>query len=248
MEKRLSFKEAKNIFIKRSFILSIIAIIICWFMKLIGFDLFQLDLNNKFFNDMSNFFDNNYWLKQVYYSLTLYLQVLLMTCITQKDKIKNTYKYVLITIPIIIFIRIITSIFENKLGNISIIIEFIITILIISKFKIKKIPRGIFICIISILYQIISLQTRNLNLKAHTYNFVASQILSIDYYILLYLHKEVSIMNDGTLFFFGLTSWIYYVSGFIVGLFTLHPIKKAKEYYAKGKAKEDARKAKKSSK
>jgi hypothetical protein len=51
--------------------------------------------------------------------------------------------------------------------------------------------------------------------------------------------------NDETLLFFGLTAWLYRVAGFIVGLFTFHPIKKSREWYEKGKAKEDARKAKK---
>ena len=56
-------------------------------------------------------------------------------------------------------------------------------------------------------------------------------------------------MNGGTWFFFGFTAWIYAVAGFFVGLFTFnHPIKKAKEYYAKGKAKEDARKTEKANK
>ena len=51
--------------------------------------------------------------------------------------------------------------------------------------------------------------------------------------------------NDGTWIFIGFTAWIYAVAGFIVGLFKLHPIRTAKEYYERGKAKEDVRKAKK---
>ena len=55
-------------------------------------------------------------------------------------------------------------------------------------------------------------------------------------------------MDGGTWIIFGFTAWLYAVAGFIVGLFKLHPIKTAKEYYAKGKAKEDARKTKKANK
>ena len=51
-------------------------------------------------------------------------------------------------------------------------------------------------------------------------------------------------MGDGTLLFFGLTAWLYYVAGFIVGIFKFHPIRTAKEWYEIGKEKENARKTK----
>ena len=72
MTEIMPIKEAKKKFIKRSFYCGVVAILVCWFMKLFGFDYFGLDLDNKFFNDMSIFFENNYWLQQVYYSITLY--------------------------------------------------------------------------------------------------------------------------------------------------------------------------------
>jgi hypothetical protein len=248
MTERMPIKEAKKKFIKRSFYCGVVAILVCWFMKLFGFDYFGLDLDNKFFNDLDNFMSNNYYAKQIYYSCTLFLQMIFLNAITQNDTVKNTWKYTLFTLPIIIILRVITSIYEVEFGNMAVIIELFITIFVVSKFNLKKIPRGILVCVISIIYQAISMNMRSLELKAHTNGFMISQILSIDYYILLYLHKEVTIMNDGTLFFFGFTSWLYRVAGFIVGLFTFHPIKKSREWYEKGKAKEDARKAKKATK
>lgn len=244
MEKK-RLKEAKNVFIKRSFVLGIIAILICWFMKLIGFDIFGLDLNNKFFNDLDKLMSNKEWLKQIYFTITLLLQVGLLTCIVNNIKFKEVILYLLITSPITILLRVLTSVFVNELGNVASIIEIIYLIVITSRFKINKLVRSLFIILFTTIYQLISINTRSLELKAHELGFVATQILYIDYYLLLYLHKEVSLMNDGTFIFFGLTAWLYAVAGFIVGLFTLHPIKKAKEYYAKGKEKEDARKTKK---
>ena len=67
---KLPLKEAKNKFIKSSFYCGIVAILICWFMKLFGFDYFGLDLDNKFFNDLNNLFNNNYLLKQIYFTIT----------------------------------------------------------------------------------------------------------------------------------------------------------------------------------
>jgi hypothetical protein len=214
-------------------------------MKLFGIDIFGLDLDNKFFNDFDKFTTNHEWIKQVYFSLTLLLQVGLITCIVNKSAFKSELKYIILTAPLSIGLRLLTSIFVNELGNIASIIEIVYLLVITSKFKLNKMLRSLWIVLVTTLYQFISINTRSLELKAHELGFVATQILYIDYYLLLYLHKEVLLMNDGTFIFFGLTAWLYAVAGFIVGLFTLHPIKKAKEYYAKGKAKEDARKTKK---
>ena len=246
MEKK-RLKEAKNVFIKRSFVLGIIAILVYWFMKIIGFNIFGLDLNNKFFNDLDKLMANNEWLKQIYYSCTLYLQMYFIYCIIHKEDGKKSALYILCCMPIFLITRILTS-KGQILYEYSMYIESIVALVLLCKFKYKKIIPTIIVIILNIFYQKISTETRDLNFKGHgEFGFVAEQILCIDYYLLLYLSKEVCKMDGGTFFFFGLTSWLYAVAGFIVGLFTLHPIKKAKEYYSKGKAKEDARKTKKKS-
>lgn len=245
MKDKLSFKEAKNIFIKRSFYCCILALLLCWVMKLFGFDYFELDLDNKFFNDLNNFLNKYYLLKQLYFCITLYVNTyLIVSIVNNKDSNKKNALYTLYTMPISVGVRTLTSIFCNKLGIFASFIEFIYMIIITSKFKLKNILKAIIINILSIIYQLISINTRSLKIKSHTLGFIASQILNIDYYIMLYLHKEVESMNDGTWFFFGFTAWLYYVAGFIVGIFKLHPIKNAREWYAKGKEKENARKAK----
>lgn len=248
MTERLPIKEAKKKFIKRSFYCGVVAILVCWFMKLFGFDLIGIDLNNKFFNDLDNFLKNNYLIKQIYCALMLTIQLYWMTCIVQKDSGKRIWKHVFILLPFTIAIKVLTSKLKYDLGNLTILIEFIYTIIVISKFKLKKIPRALFMNVFILIYQAISLHTRSLQLKSYSNGFMVTQILTIDFYLLLYLHKEVANMDDSTWFFFGFTAWLYRIAGFIVGLFTLHPIKKSREWYEKGKAKEDARKAKKATK
>lgn len=243
MKDKLSFKEAKYIFIKRSFYCCILALLLCWVMKLFGFDYFELDLDNKFFNDLDLFL-NKYRLNEIYNTITLYLQVYFMTCIVQKSSGKKELLYTLAILPFTMIMKILNTKYLDILGNNSFLIEFIFLILVTSKVKLRKIFRGIFITLFISIYQYISLKTRSLNIQAHTYGFVATQILNIDFYLLLYLHKEVSIMGDGTLLFFGLTAWLYYVAGFIVGIFKFHPIRTAKEWYEIGKEKENARKTK----
>lgn len=241
----MKFREFKSKFIKRSFICSIIAILICWFMKLVGFDLFQLDLNNKFFNDMDGFFNQREWLRQIYFGLTLYLNTYLLTCIVNGESGKKIALYVLFTMPISIGVRVLTSVFSTQLGMFVPIIEMVYMILLTSKCNYKRFIRAFLISLMSIVYQVISQNTRSLPIKSHKTGFVANQIMYIDYYIMLYLHKEVVIMNDGTWFFFGPTAWLYAVAGFITGIFKGHPIKNAKSWYSKGLLKEDVRKAEK---
>ena len=247
MNKNITFKEAEEKFSKRAFIGCILALIVCWFMKLFGITHFNLDLNNKLFNDISNFISNNN-LTNIYYTITLSIQVYLLYCIVNRDKGKKAILYCLALIPLNILVRVMTSIYEIELGNMAILIEFCYLMLVSSKFKFNKLLRAIFIIGFLLMYEALSITLRDYQIKAHTYSLIAELILSIDLYILLLLHREVSFMNGGTWLIFGFTAWLYAVAGFIVGIFKGHPIKTAKEYYAKGKAKEDARKTEKAHK
>jgi hypothetical protein len=245
-ENRLPLKEAKKKFIKSSFYCGILAILACWFMKLFGFDYFGLDLDNKFFNDLDNFLSLHYLIKQIYCAVMLTIQLYWLTCIVQKEQGKNIWKHVIMFIPLTILVKVCTTIFSSKLGNLTVLVELLYTIIVVSKFKKNKILKSLFINIFIIIYQIISLNMRSLQLKTYTNGFMVTQILTIDFYLLLYLHKEmeVNIMGDSTWFFFGITAWLYFLAGFIIGIFKLHPIKTAKEWYAIGKEKENARKTK----
>lgn len=248
MTEKMPIKEAKKKFIKRSFYCSLIAVLIFWFMKMFGIDIFELDLDNKFFNDLDLFFKNHLWIKEIYSTLTLNIQLYLMTCIVNRKSGKEVLLFILKILPFTIIYKVIITYFIGYLGNYSLIFDILYLVIMTSMLHIKKMPRAIFVVLFLLGYQIISSLTRSLKIKSHQYGFVATQILSIDVYLLLNLHKEVSKMGDGTWLLFGFTAWIYRVAGFIVGIFTGHPIKKSREWYEKGKAKEDARKAKKQTK
>ena len=165
----------------------------------------------------------------------------------KKEQGVKTLLYVIYLIPVTIIIRVLTS-YGNSLYNLRQIVEILYLILACSKFKFKKLLSGVGCILLITLYQLLSLQTRSLSFKTHENGFMVTQILTIDFYLLLYISKEVAIMDDSTWIFFGFTAWLYRIAGFIVGLFTFHPIKKSREWYEKGKAKEDARKAKKATK
>ena len=244
MEK-LTFKEAKEKFSKRAFWGCLLALAICWFMKLFGISYFNLDLNNKAFNTASNFISSN-GVTNIYYTITLMMQFWLLYCIVHRERFsKKSFLYILLMTLPSVAVRVTNTNIKPYVGNLVILIEFIYMIFATAKFKLKKVPRAIFINAFIIVYEALSVLLRDYEIKAHTYNLIAELILSIYLYILLILHREVSLMDGGTWFIFGFTAWLYAVAGFIVGLFKLHPIRTAKEYYAKGKAKEDARKTEK---
>lgn len=250
MTERMPIKEAKKKFIKRSFYCGVVAILVCWFMKLFGFDYFGLDLDNKFFNDLNDVLDK-FYLKDIFVTIFLNIQLYFLVGCVNKEQGSKVWLYLLKILPITIIYRILIIKFNNQIGNLSVLIDFLYLICVTTKLKLRKLPKSLLIILFNLIYQVISLQTRSMELKAHTFGFVEGQILNIDYYILLYLHKEMEVNkmgNDTTFLFFGFTAWLYRVAGFIVGLFTLHPIKKSREWYEKGKAKEDARKTKKATK
>lgn len=238
----LPLKEAKKKFIKSSFYCGILAILVCWFMKLFGFDYFGLDLDNKFFNDLDIFL-GKYHLKDVFSAIMLNFELYLMCSIVWKKDGKDTIIYILKCLPITILLRLTTIKIGGNVGNFM---EIIYVTLLLSKLKIRKIPKSLLIVIFNLIYQVISLNMRSLEIKSHEYTYLVFMLFSIDYLILLYLHKEmeVNVVGDGTWFFLGFTAWIYRVAGFIVGLFILKPIKTSQKWYEIGKAKENARKTK----
>ena len=95
MEK-LTFKEAKQKFSKRAFIGCLLALALCWFMKLFGISHFNLDLNNKAFNTASEFISNK-GLTNIYYTITLMMQFWLLYCIVHKERFsKKSFLYILL--------------------------------------------------------------------------------------------------------------------------------------------------------
>ena len=120
MNKRL--KEAKNVFVKRSFILGLIAVFVCWFMKLIGFDIFGLDLNNKLFNDMDVFL-STYHLKDLFSLIILNIQLYFMVGIVNGKDGKETWMFILKCLPLTILVRLLTTAVG---GNLSMLMEFML--------------------------------------------------------------------------------------------------------------------------
>lgn len=243
----MSTKEAIDKYSKAAFYGCLLALPLYWLIKLFGITQFNLDLNVPVFVDISNFITINN-LTNVYYTITLTVQCYFIYGIVQLTKGKRAALYCICLIPFTVIVRLFTSYYETQLGNWAIWIEFIYMVIVMAQFNYRRIAESIFTNLFIILYQACSVLLRNYAITAHQYNLITELLLSLDYYILLILHREVAIMNGGTWFIFGPTAWLYAVAGFIVGIFKRHPIIIAKEYYAKGKAKENARKAKRANK
>ena len=132
----------------------------------------------------------------VMYSINMSFYIF-MSCQDRKHGFDTLVK-TLIFIPVIIFIKIY---FDNQV--IAFLIESLILFLVVflsSKYKFKDSLKNFIIChLLTLIYQLISLFIRSLNIQIGYYGFITTVLLNLDYYILLlitYLYKERRIKND----------------------------------------------------
>ena len=77
-------------------------------LKMFGLDYFGLDMNNKIINSINNFV-LKWKLENVWYCVTLYINGFVIMSITSNDNSKTMKKYILLCLPIFIFIQILKT-------------------------------------------------------------------------------------------------------------------------------------------
>lgn len=169
-------------------ITSWIVLIICLIVKIIGLRNFDFQSDNSKFIKFCNYVDNVLWLKMIIACIICILTTYPVICVLINKKYLNI-KNSLIYIPLIIASSIVG--WYNQIINIIIQIIYLIIIpLIQTKGNFKRI---IFVQIIIMLFQIISLVIRNINItNFNDNNCMISLMFQIDYYImilLLYLYN-----------------------------------------------------------
>lgn len=169
---------------------------IIFILKIVGFDWFGIDLNNPVILKLNDII-LKYGLENVWYSFTLYINYYIVLSITCNDNSNNMKKYCLITLPICIFIQYIKD--SSLLFLIIDIIYFLILGLIYKKFKFKinNYLNYIFVTVIVLLFQIISLFTRNLSIEVQGNNFVLTTIMQLDYLLLSIIFYKLYFLKGG---------------------------------------------------
>ena len=171
-------------------------------LKLFGLDYFGLDTNNRIINQINDFV--MYWrLENVWYAITLYFNTYIILAITCNDNSKSMKLFTLYTMPISILVQSLKT--KNPTSNIFVLFDFIY-LLILSLWYIKyksetknykqNISNYFIFAIISMIFQVISLITRNINVKI-TNNLIINILMSLDYMLLLLCFYKLYFIKGG---------------------------------------------------
>lgn len=180
-------KTQKASILKKTIIISWSILLLCMFVKIFGGNYFEIIVTNKRFISVCDFIDNNIILKYGlrYLSYLFVMMTISAALINSKTNKKDKLIWILILITIN-SLRLISSylgLFLDALYFIG-----------ITYFYEHKIFKGVFADILIIVFQAISLITRNFGISIVVTNSLTEIILSIDYYIMIllyYLHSEV---------------------------------------------------------
>lgn len=182
--------------IKRAIILCWIMLVICCIIKLFGGNWFEIICNNEHFIRICNYIDNHLALKYCI-AFPIYLgstYIILVACSLLE---KPNYKQLIVIIGFIVFVwatQFISMLTKMIIEIIMFIaLPFIIRLISVGKnnWKIalkKTWYLGIIGYLLALIFQVLSLVTRNIGIKIVDENILISFILMIDYYIMLVIY------------------------------------------------------------
>lgn len=177
------------------FLLLIVVII-----KLLGGNYFEIVYTNRTINMINDFI--LYWrLENIWYAITLYVNVYITLSVTCNDDSEKIKKYTFYLLPLICLIQF----SKNYTSFFALIIDFVyvyILALIYLKYNHIKIQKQtIFnylgITFLTIFAQIFSMIIRNQNLLNVTNNFYITFILNIDYFLIIIIIYKLYFMKGG---------------------------------------------------
>ena len=189
-------KENINKILSRTLITYTFLLFIIFILKVVGFDYFGLDLNNPTVTRLNKII-LKYGLENIWYAFTLYINFNVIVGITCNDNSKRMKKYALICMPLCILLQ---NIKDSSLVFVVTDFSYLLVLsLIYKKFKFKKenYSNYILITIFMILFQVISLYTRNVNIDVKGNNFILTSIISLDYILLSIIFEKLYFMKGG---------------------------------------------------
>jgi len=191
-------KENINKILSRTLITYTFLLFIIFILKVVGFDYFGLDLNNPLVTRLNDII-LKYGLENIWYSITLYINVYIVMAITCNDNTKKMKLYTFICMPLCIFLQ-----YVKDDSLIFVIIDFVyilILSLIYKQGKFKKenyLNYFTYFVVLNSLFQIVSMVIRNVNLnEIIARNFIVSTIMSLDYILLNVIFYKLYFMKGG---------------------------------------------------
>lgn len=166
-----------------------IVLICCFIIKLLGGNWFEIVCNNENFVSFCSWFKIDSLQYYVLTGITNITSTTLFILTILNEKITN--KKFLLIIGLIVFLTHIVKCLINEFINIPILliiidflIAFVLPIIINKKLFLKSLESNILL----VIFQLISLLTKNIGIKNVDNNVITSLIFMIDYYIMLVLY------------------------------------------------------------
>ena len=207
-------------------------------VKLFGFDYFGLDTSNEIIIMIDNFI-KTFHLELVWYAITLYIYQYVIFSITCVDNSKTMKLYTLYTLPIAITIQLLkTQINAPYLfAIIDLLWLFMFSILYIKMVKRNKIEKynvsnyWIY-CVVNMIFQLLSMFIRNIDMSVDYNNFIMSFVSNIDYIILSIMFYTYFYLKGGKSLWDGVVSSFSHLRTLLRTLPT-----KLQKFYLNNKAK-----------
>ena len=166
-------------------------------MKICGLDYFGLDDNNKVIMIVESFVDK-FHLTSIWSSITLYIYTYITLSITCVDNSKQMKLFTLCILPIAVGLQllryiIVSPLFFVVLDLLWVFMVSLVYIIFIKKTNLKRHNVGNYwlFMFINLLFQIISLVIRDIDIQNDYTNFIASFICNFDYLILSIMFQNL---------------------------------------------------------
>ena len=174
----------------RTLITYFIILIGIFILKICGLDYFGLDDGNKIIVSINNFI-SKYHLQMIWSGITLMIYQVVILSISCIDNSKKMTRYAIFTTPISVFIQYLRQIIFNPTMFVFVDLLWLymlsgVYIKFIKKKKITKTNIGNYLIYmgINLLFQILSIVIRDINIKRDYYSFSSAIICNFDYILL----------------------------------------------------------------
>lgn len=165
-------------------------LLIIFILKLVGFNYFGMDINNPTLLNLNEFI-MKYHLENIWYAISLYINIYIVVSITTNDDSKKLKLFVLAFMPLIIA----KEVFQND-NKIYLLIDFIymlvIAILYLRKnFKKVNLKNYIMFYFINFLLQVLSMLIRGKDVVILMDNFILNFIYNLDYFMMVIIFHHL---------------------------------------------------------
>ena len=195
------FKDYKK-YLTVSIKVYLFVLLIVVILKIVGFNYFGINMDNPIINSINKFIDN-YHLDDLFTILSLYIYSLMFIQITCNDNSKRIKIYILICLPIFLFIAHLKLIINNRIifFILDIFYLYLFSLLYLIIFKKEKkgsIKRYIILILINTIYQLISLLIKNQSIKYDYKNYFIIFVMNLDYLIMVLITTNLYFSKGGS--------------------------------------------------